>query len=75
MEVLICNDRELSRLDVALSAAYDASKEKTNDIERLKSDQIEWIKNSARPCSDRTCLIDAYKNRLTQLKNSLSGER
>lgn len=75
MEVLICGDRELSQLDVALSVAYDAAKEKTNNIERLKSEQIEWIKNSARPCSDKACLLDAYKNRIAQLKNSLPEDR
>lgn len=75
IEVLICNDRDLSRLDVALSAAYDAAKEKTNDIEKLKSEQIEWLKNSARPCSDKACLTEAYKNRLTQLRGNPSGDK
>jgi uncharacterized protein YecT (DUF1311 family) len=74
MEVLICKDRELSRLDVELSMAYTVAKEKSNDNERLKAEQIEWIRNSARACSDKECLIGAYKNRLAQLKNSPSGE-
>ena len=67
-ERLICSDRELSKLDVALSVAYQKARDNSSDKDKLKKDQIDWIKYSLRACSDKKCIADAINTRLAQLK-------
>lgn len=67
-EKMICADRELSSLDVALSQAYRRARDKSTDKELIKKQQLNWIKSSLRACSDKLCLVDAYKNRISQLQ-------
>jgi len=66
-EKLVCSDRELSKLDVQLSQAYGKAKDKSSDVNALKKTQIDWIKSS-RACSDKACLVDAYKKRISELQ-------
>jgi uncharacterized protein len=66
-EKLVCGDRELSKLDVDLSQAYAKAREKTADKDKLKKEQLEWIKFSLRACSDKNCLVGAYQKRLSEL--------
>jgi uncharacterized protein YecT (DUF1311 family) len=68
IEVLICGDRELSKIDVDLSQAYQEKMERTTNKNLLKSDQINWLKKSARACSDKDCLMAAYTSRLQELR-------
>jgi uncharacterized protein YecT (DUF1311 family) len=67
-EKLVCDDRDLSKIDVDLSQAYAKAKEKTTDKDRLKKEQLEWIKFSLRACSDKTCLINTYQKRISALQ-------
>ena len=67
-EKLVCADRELSRLDVELSQAYSKARDKSNDKNTLKLEQLEWIKYSLRACSDKNCLITTYKKRISELQ-------
>ena len=67
-EKLVCADRELSRLDVELSQAYSKARDKSNDKNTLKQEQLEWIKYSLRACSDKNCLISTYKKRIFELQ-------
>jgi uncharacterized protein YecT (DUF1311 family) len=67
-EKLICGDRELSRLDVDLSQAYSTARDKSADKEKLKKEQLEWIKASLRSCADKSCLVGAYQKRILDLK-------
>ena len=67
-EKLVCSDRELSKLDVDLSQAYTKAKDKTADKDKLKKEQLEWIKFSLRACSDKTCLVGAYQKRMSELQ-------
>jgi len=67
-EKMVCADRALSKLDVDLSQAYAKAKEKAADKDKLKKEQLEWIKFSLRACSDKTCLLGAYQKRIAELQ-------
>jgi uncharacterized protein YecT (DUF1311 family) len=67
VEKLICADRDLSRLDVELSKAYQAARDASTDKDQLKKDQISWVKLS-RTCEDKACLQSSLEMRLKQLK-------
>ena len=66
-EKLICSDHELARLDVDLSAAYRKAREAAADPKALQTEQLDWLKSLRNACSDKACLIQAYKGRLAQL--------
>jgi len=67
-EKLVCGDRELSKLDVALSQAYARARENSLDKDALKKQQLDWVKFSQRACSDKQCLIESYNKRLAELQ-------
>jgi uncharacterized protein YecT (DUF1311 family) len=67
-ERLVCSDRELSKLDVELSQAYASAREAASDKEALRKAQTDWIKQSFRACSDKVCLVSAYKARTVELQ-------
>jgi uncharacterized protein YecT (DUF1311 family) len=67
VEKLICDDRELSRLDVELSKAYQTARDASTDKDQLKKDQISWVKLS-RTCEEKSCVKSAFEMRLQQLK-------
>lgn len=67
VERLICDDRELSVLDVELSKSYQIARETSTDKEQLKRDQISWVKLS-RACEEKSCVKSALEMRLKQLK-------
>lgn len=67
VEKLICDDRELSKLDVDLSKAYQSARDASTDKDQLKKDQISWVKLS-RACEDKSCVKSALEMRLSQLK-------
>lgn len=66
-ERLICGDRELSKLDVQMAAAYADARQKSTDADALKADQKQWLKNTQRTCSDKACLVAAYTARMAEL--------
>ncbi len=67
-EKMICGDRNLSKLDVQLSQLYSAARNKATDKDKLKSEQIAWVKTS-RACPDTACLTKAFQDRIKQLSN------
>jgi uncharacterized protein YecT (DUF1311 family) len=67
-EKMICADRELSSLDVSLSQAYKRARDKSTDKDLIKKQQLNWIKSSVRTCADKSCLVDVYKKRITELQ-------
>ena len=67
---MVCADRELSKLDVEMSQAYGKAREKSSEKDSLKKEQLNWIKSSLRACSDKQCLVDAYKKRTDELNKS-----
>lgn len=66
-ERLICSDRELSKLDIELNSTYSNAREKSLDKKKLKSEQIGWVKTSRNACSERSCMVTAYQQRIEEL--------
>jgi uncharacterized protein YecT (DUF1311 family) len=66
VERLICSDRELAKLDVALSQLYFKARSNAVDKDRLKSEQIAWVRTS-RACSDKNCLKQSFEQRMADL--------
>jgi uncharacterized protein YecT (DUF1311 family) len=67
-EKMVCADRELAKLDVELNQAYSRARANTADKDALRKTQTEWIKQGFRGCSDKPCLVAAYKNRIAELQ-------
>ena len=66
-EQLYCSNEELVKLDVELSRLYAMMKEMIPDKQKLKSEQIEWMKSTRTVCSDLQCIVSAYKQRISEL--------
>ena len=64
----VCEDRELSNLDLQMSQLYKTARARTQDKEQLRAEQIGWIK-SKRACANKTCIEKAYQDRIKQLSN------
>lgn len=67
IEKLICSDKDLAKIDVELNTAYMKARETSSNPKQLQTDQIAWIKSSRNACSDKTCLINAYKQRISEV--------
>jgi len=66
---MVCEDRELSSLDVELNILYSKARENSSDKNILKAEQLDWFKYSRNSCSDASCLKNSYKKRIAQLSN------
>lgn len=71
-EKLICSDDGLSKADEEMAAAYKnarqlASQFAPEDAKEIKEGQVEWLTDQANNCTDRQCLVDAYKARNAEL--------
>ena len=66
-ERLVCSDRELAKLDVDLNQIYIKARDLTDDKEKLENEQNEWIKSSRNACSDKNCMTNAFKQRISEL--------
>ena len=66
-ERLVCNDRELSALDVSLHQIYIVRRDEAVDSSEVLDSQRNWIRNVFRGCSDKACLVQAYSQRLSEL--------
>jgi uncharacterized protein YecT (DUF1311 family) len=67
-EKMVCADPELAGLDVALSLAYRRARDAAADKDRLRQEQLRWLRESIRPCADKACLARAYRQRLAELR-------
>jgi uncharacterized protein YecT (DUF1311 family) len=65
-ESLICNDRDLSKLDVELARAYTRARE-SGGGESLRTEQIAWLKTTRNACSDKDCLSSVLRKRISDL--------
>lgn len=65
---IICSDRELSELDLELSAEYKSAIADQNDPSGLIENQRDWLKNTINDCQDKPCIVEAYKNRIAELQ-------
>ncbi len=69
VEKMICSDDKLSDLDSEMSSIYKIVREFVDDKNKLKSDQINWIKNSRNICLNAQCLNDVYTERIGYLRS------
>jgi uncharacterized protein YecT (DUF1311 family) len=66
-ERLICNDSELSNLDVKLNTAYLKAKDATPGENHIKVTQMEWILKTRNACSDKGCMVAVMEKRIDEL--------
>jgi len=66
-EQLICSDMELTQLDLDLYVALSNSMARRGDKEQPTREQLEWINGSRNACSDKDCMLAAYKLRISEL--------
>jgi uncharacterized protein YecT (DUF1311 family) len=68
VEIMICTNPELSRLDEVLSNQYKYTLNSSPDKSLLKSEQKLWLNTQRKNCNtDYNCLINAYKERIVSL--------
>ena len=70
VEQLICRDKKLSVLDDQMAATFKSSKTVSDDPERLRFEQRQWIENIRDTCTNLDCLYNAYDSRLTELSST-----
>ena len=66
VESLICGDAALSRLDYELAHLYSNAYKVSSDKNKLKAEQIQWIK-TVRGCSSTDCVAQSYRDRIQSL--------
>lgn len=66
-EIAICSDPELSTLDEVMAATYKQTRGVVPDANKLKNEQINWIKSIATCDGNTNCLIGAYRDRIRVL--------
>lgn len=67
IEKLICSTPETASADKRLSVAYSAARNKTSDDQKLKSEQIQWMKTQRNVCGDSACLLKVTEDRIQTL--------
>ena len=69
IERMICSDNKLAKLDSDLSAGYKMTynSAKADDQFRIKIEQRTWLKNIRNICKDKTCIANAYEDRVHEL--------
>ena len=70
-EVLICQDDELSTLDVRMSNSYFRLRNGIYGRRRaaLESDQAAWLRSRMDCGRDRNCIADSYRQRIRELRD------
>lgn len=71
IEKMICSDSHLSKLDSELASAYNKARKEMSTGDRIKADQINWLKTIRNKCHDIECLSSAYINRVQGIQHSL----
>ena len=71
IEKLICSSAELSLLDEELGSSYRSVLEiyTVEDKTRAVAEQRQWLKQTRNICADKTCLINVYNARISELKS------
>ena len=70
IEKLICGSPKLSALDDDLDKTYKAvqSNSSREEVQRLITDQRQWLKGRRNACGDEACLAQAYSSRIEAIK-------
>ncbi|WP_296403430.1 lysozyme inhibitor LprI family protein [Psychrobacter sp.] len=69
VEHLICTNPELSKLDESLALQYKAEREDAKDnkydySDEIRAKQIQWLTFQRNTCTDESCLLREYQERL-----------
>jgi len=67
IEKLICSTSDTANADKRLAVAYGAAKTKSSDDQKLKNEQITWMKQQRNNCEDAACLVKAIDERIGTL--------
>src|SRR5215831_3345908 len=67
VEKTICASKVLSNLDEQLAQAYESAIQSSDNPDRVKRQQQEWLRKVRDQCQDEACLQGAYEHRLAQL--------
>lgn len=70
IEKLICASPETAAADKRLAAAYSIAKAQSTDVNALKAQQVEWMKQERNACTDSACLLKAVDDRIQKLAAS-----
>ena len=70
VEKTICASKVLSDLDEQLAKVFKSVILLSDNPDRVKSRQREWLRNVRDQCQDEACLKGVYENRLAQLAAS-----
>ena len=75
IESTICNNKELSGLDELLHEEYKKKLTLTDESKSVIAEQRFWISNIRARCPNTECLIKAYLDRITQLKEPTTTQK
>lgn len=67
IEKLICSSSDAAAADKRLAKAYGEAKARSADVNALKAQQVDWIKQERNVCSDSTCLLKVTEERIQKL--------
>jgi uncharacterized protein len=67
VEKKVCASKALSDLDEQLAKAYESALLLSDNPDRVKKRQQEWLRKVRDQCQDETCLKGVYEKRLAQL--------
>ncbi len=67
VEKLICTTEVVSELDDRVTAAYKKALSVASDPDRIKAEQVTWLRERRNRCADAACLQQVYEDRRGQL--------
>lgn len=70
-EKLICSDTELAELDVEMVRLFRQLQARPGiDAKAINASQVDWRNKVRNVCSDRSCLVASYGERIKQLRSA-----
>jgi uncharacterized protein YecT (DUF1311 family) len=69
IEKLICSSPDTANADKRLATVYGAAKSKSGDEQKLKSEQLQWMKEKRNSCNDAACLVRVTEERIQKLSS------
>jgi uncharacterized protein len=70
VEIMICGNPDLSRLDEQMYDAYRNLISRSASPDEIKRNQVQWLSNNRNICQNIACLDQAYRSRISALSNS-----
>jgi uncharacterized protein YecT (DUF1311 family) len=67
VEKTVCNDAELSNLDLQMGRLYAKAKANAKNLTAFQKESKDWLVNQRNKCTDRECLVKTSQDRIRQL--------